>query len=85
MQGSTNFTKTYEPPLNSRRPRGVIKQVPHWEPTILEFEPRRYLALRVRCTWSDTLLYVWGGKLQYYTENIRCHRTNFSSWGFVQP
>ena len=28
------FYKTYEPPLNSRRPRGVIKQVPRWEPTI---------------------------------------------------
>jgi hypothetical protein len=28
-KGSTNLAKTYEPSLNSRRPRGVIKHVPH--------------------------------------------------------
>lgn len=71
LQGSTNFTKTYEPPLNSRRPKGVIKQVPRWEPTILEFEPQRYLAPRVRCMWSDTQACMseeGEGGMQYYTE-----------------
>lgn len=54
--GEKFFLKLYESPQNSKRLKGVTKQVPHWEPTNIrryntKFSRRGYLApgIYTRC------------------------------------
>ena len=58
VQRSTDFPKILEPPSNSRRQKGCVKQVSYWGPKFWSNVWNCYLAPSGRCVWSGSHFYM---------------------------